>query len=234
MKRLKLLYAEDEQITRQNHIKYINYKFDLDIIEASDGEEAYELYKEYNPDIILTDISMPKMCGLTLIEKIRRDNQEVRIIVLSAHNEEDKLLRAIELNLSSYQIKPINRDKLVNSLDKVISFISKSSKYYFSQNTQYCTKTNILLHDEKNIKLTSYEIKLINLFIKNKNQILKSETIHFYVWDDLSSYNQLNVRTLVKKVRKLLPRNSIETIYGAGYKLVNKSKMTNLVNTNKA
>ena len=103
MKKLKLLYAEDEHTTRKNHIKYINHKFDFEIFEASNGEEAYNLYLEHYPDIILTDITMPKMCGLTLIEKIRENDNTTHIIVLSAHNEEEKLLKAIELNLSSNQ-----------------------------------------------------------------------------------------------------------------------------------
>ena len=221
MKKLKLLYAEDEIKTRNNHIKYINTHYDFEIIEASNGDEAWQLYVKHKPDVILTDITMPKMCGLTFIEKIRENDNNTKIIVLSAHNDEDKLLKAIELNLVSYQIKPINRKKLNNSLEKVIGSISTySSEYYFSKDIYFNKEYNILVDNYENIKLTSYEIKLLILFIKNKNKILTLETIYNNVWDDLSQFNLSNVRTLIKKLRKKLPSDTIETLYGGGYKLV--------------
>ncbi|MEA2049402.1 MAG: helix-turn-helix domain-containing protein, partial [Campylobacterota bacterium] len=76
-----------------------------------------------------------------------------------------------------------------------------------------------LISNEKNIKLTKYQIKLLELFISHKNQVLSSETIFYKVWDELSEYNSANIRTLVKKLRQKLPDESIETLYGGGYKL---------------
>jgi two-component system response regulator len=66
-KKLKLLYAEDEQQTRKDHITYLNSKYDFTIYEANDGIEALSIYKNNMPDIVLTDITMPNMGGLEFV-----------------------------------------------------------------------------------------------------------------------------------------------------------------------
>lgn len=129
MNNLKLLYVEDEIETRQTHVRYLNKNYDFNIIEANNGSEAFELYLKHKPQILLTDISMPIMCGLTLIEKIREIDNDIKVIVLSAHDETEKLLRAVELNLTSYQIKPISRKKLNESLQKAIQKPQCIDKY---------------------------------------------------------------------------------------------------------
>ena len=96
-KKLTLLYAEDEVQTRKNHIFYLQDRYDFNFLEADDGEEALALYKEHQPEIVLTDITMPKMNGLDLVAEIRKLSPHTKVIVLTAHEEQEKLLKAFEL-----------------------------------------------------------------------------------------------------------------------------------------
>ena len=221
-KQYKLLYAEDEITTRQNHISYINDCYDINTIEADDGLIAWRHYLKHKPDILLTDISMPNMCGLELIEKIREIDDKIKIVVLSAHNEEEKLLRAMKLNLVEYQIKPINRKKLTLALDNVIKSLENTNSkkiFYFDSDSYFNISLDKLIIDKQTIHITKNEIKLLNLFIQNENKIINQIDIFNYIWDYNKDYKVESVRTLVKKLRQKLPKNSIENIYGGGYKL---------------
>lgn len=119
--KLKLIFAEDEIETRKNIVSYINNNYDLDIIEVSNGNEAWAAYLKYQPDILITDLSMPEMDGIGLITKIRNVDEILKIIVISAHSEDDKLKEAMNLKLFDYHVKPLKRRVLLNSLDSVIN-----------------------------------------------------------------------------------------------------------------
>jgi len=79
MKKLKLLYAEDERNIRKDFVIYLESMYDFTIYEADNGEEALELFKKYTPEIVLTDISMPKMSGLILAKEIRKISKHTKI-----------------------------------------------------------------------------------------------------------------------------------------------------------
>ena len=118
-KKLKVIFAEDEKETRQNIVSYINNRYDFEIIEASNGQEAWEAYLEYKPNILITDLSMPEMDGLELIEKIRDIDKDLKIIVITAHAEDEKRELATTFNLIDYHVKPLKRHVLLSSLNKV-------------------------------------------------------------------------------------------------------------------
>ena len=222
-KQYKLLYAEDEIETRRNTVSYINDNYKLDIIEADDGMQAWESYIKHKPDILLTDLLMPNMCGLELIEKIRKVDSDIKIIVVSAHSEQEKLLKAIKLNLIEYHIKPIRRRKLLNGLDMAINSLNDSNTknmFYFNSDSYYDILENTLLVNTERINLTKNETKLLNLFIQNQNKTLNSIDIFNDIWEFNKEYKTESIRTLVKKLRKKLPLNSIDNIYGGGYKLL--------------
>jgi len=120
-KKLKVIFAEDEIETRQNIVSYINNRYDCDIIEAADGHEAWKAYLEHQPNVLITDLSMPNMDGLELIQKIRDIDEDLKIIVVTAHTEDEKMATASRLDLIGYHIKPLKRNVLVSSLDKVIN-----------------------------------------------------------------------------------------------------------------
>jgi len=142
-----VLYAEDEAGVRENIAQSLRYKCE-NVIEAVDGEDAYNLYKEKHPDIIITDIQMPKMNGLELIEKIRKTDSEIPIVVLSAHTEKDKLLQAIKFNLTDYIVKPITRSSLRVAVDNAFSKLDK--KHFIDMKVYNDLLESIIIFDEDN------------------------------------------------------------------------------------
>ena len=97
-KNYTILYVEDDEGVRTINSRFLNRMFKK-LYEAKDGEEGLALYKKYHPDIILTDIQMPKMDGITLSKKIRKTDKDTKIIISTAFSDKDYLLEAIELRL---------------------------------------------------------------------------------------------------------------------------------------
>jgi len=219
----KVLYVEDETETRKNICMFLKNNFDMIVFEASDGKEGFESYLENKPDILITDLNMEDSCGFDLIEDIRQIDTEIKIIILSAYSEQEKLLRAIRLNLVEYLIKPVSRKQLKEIINKTLSELidHEHNDYFYFNETSYYNKTSTsLIVNNKNIKLTTSEIKILAFFIRYSNQILDSVDIFNHIWDFEKDYKVESVRTLVKKIRKKLPNNTIINVYGGGYKLV--------------
>jgi PAS domain S-box-containing protein len=118
-KGLKLLYVEDNVDAREMTTMILEDFFDS-IVVAVNGEDGYEKFKEHEIDLILTDINMPKMNGLTMSEKIKEIDQEVPIIVLSTHNEDNFFLESIKIGIDGYLLKPIDIDQLSSVIFRVI------------------------------------------------------------------------------------------------------------------
>ena len=93
-----ILLAEDDVSVRDS-FKRVLLLFVKNIYTAHNGEEALALYKKYNPDIIITDIKMPKLNGLEFIQEIRKNDHDTPIIVTSAYTDQDFLLKSIKLSL---------------------------------------------------------------------------------------------------------------------------------------
>jgi len=132
---LSLLYVEDNKDVRDSMVELLeHYCSDFDV--AVDGQEAWEKYQSYHKktghyyDIVLTDINMPKMSGIQLIEKIRERNERQIIVVISAHNELDMLLKLIELEISNFIVKPLEMDQFERVFARVINIVHQRRTYY--------------------------------------------------------------------------------------------------------
>lgn len=118
-KGLTLLYVEDNDDAREMTTMILEDFFDT-IVVAVDGDDGLKKYKENSIDIIITDINMPKLNGIEMCEKIRQEDDEVPIIVLSAHNEDNFFMDSIDVGVNGYLLKPIDIDKLTNVIFKTI------------------------------------------------------------------------------------------------------------------
>lgn len=129
IKNLTILYVEDEDIARTQLSKVLKRLFKK-VIEAKNGLEGYQRYQEEHlnetpVDLILSDINMPKMSGIEMLEKIREHDNETPIIFTTARTETEYLLKAIALNTNHYVLKPINIEDVIEKIQKVCE-----KKYY--------------------------------------------------------------------------------------------------------
>ena len=216
---IKILYVEDDEIARENGVEYLQNFFET-IYGASDAIVALQLYEKYKPDIIITDIQMPKLNGLEFVQKIRQKDKKTQIIIITAFCDRDYLLKAVELQLVKYLIKPVKEKEFeealflcVNSLKEDNSNIVKlENEIYFDTFNK-----NLVIKDEL-VKLRAKEILFLELLIKNKNRYVTYEEIENYVWSD-SVMTKDALKTLVKNLKTKIPKDLILNLTNSGYKI---------------
>jgi len=218
-KNIKILYAEDEEFIRANAVEFLNRYFES-VLEAKNGLEAFEIYKIEKPDIIITDIKMPKLSGLDLAQKIRENDKKTQIIIATAYTNQEYLLKAIELSLVKYLIKPIMEDALFEAIELCMENlnVNDSNIKKLSESAIYDTFNRILTINSEIIKLTKRELLLLDLLVKNSNRSINYQEIENYVYRD-KGMSVDAIRSLIRSLRKKLPQHTIENISGVGYKV---------------
>ncbi len=116
---IKLLYVEDNAAARES-ISLILEEFFGDIIVAVDGEDGFEKFKNNDIDLIITDINMPRLNGLEMIEKIRKTDKDISILIFSAYTESNYFVSSIKLGVDGYLLKPFDLDQFMGALRNVI------------------------------------------------------------------------------------------------------------------
>ncbi len=212
-KNLTILFVEDEEETRELLKSAISDEFKNFII-AKDGLEGLEKFQEYSPDIIVTDISMPKMDGFGMITEINKTHS-IPIIAFSAFSETDKLLRAIDLKVDKYLIKPVDVEDLLDAIEVLIHDYKLDNIIDLMGEFKYNKETKILYKDNEEVFFTNKESIFFELLIKNHN--------HYLSYDELlSNYffkNSSNeaIRTLLKRMRQKTSKNLISNLSKKGY-----------------
>ena len=216
-KNYTILYIEDEDGVRKTNARFLNRMFKK-LYEARDGLEGYELYKKYDPDIVLTDINMPKLDGISLAKKIRIYNQNIKIIISTAFSDKKYLLDAVELNLERYIIKPLTNRNLIPALNKAVEALKKERdfKIYLNDKFYFDNNTSLFYYKELPIELNKKELLFLKLLVLNKNRIVSYQEIESFVWEE--DYMSLNsLRTTIGFLRKKIPFNCIKNISNMGY-----------------
>lgn len=120
MEKIRLLIVDDIAQTRTDLRRLLYFEDDLEVVgEASDGEEALNLVAEQMPDIVLMDINMPVMDGITATEKISHDYPEVSVVMMSIQGEQEYLKKAMVAGARDYLIKPVNSEEIAATLRQV-------------------------------------------------------------------------------------------------------------------
>lgn len=221
-KNIKVMYVEDEDLIR-NKVLDIFEIMSIEVIAFDNAKEAYINYQQIKPDILITDIEMKDMNGLELVKKIRDFDKKTPILITTAYTNTEYLLNAVELNLTKYLLKPIALIELTDALKMCMSIIGNKEtdfKKYFNTNDYFDTKESKLILDNKIIDLDYKENVLLQLLIKNANQVVTYEQIETNVWND--EYMSMGaLRTIIKRLRYKLPDN-IKNISKIGYKVIIK------------
>ncbi len=124
---IKILYVEDDDAIRENTKKPLKY-FSSDLFVASNGKEGLELYKQHKPDIVISDIKMPHMDGITMAKHIKEENPKQHIIFITAHSERNYFMDAIEMQVDGYILKPIDYNLLKSKIIDIKETIELKNK----------------------------------------------------------------------------------------------------------
>ncbi|MDD3007983.1 MAG: response regulator transcription factor [Arcobacter sp.] len=216
LKNISVLCVEDEDGIRQTIVNTLNYYF-KDVYEATSGNEGFELYEYYKPKIVITDIQMRDGNGVELVKRIRENDFETMIIMLTAHSNEEYLMDLINLNINHYILKPLNLKKLSQALEK---YLVKSSKpVMLSDDLLFdLQKRELIYKNSEIIPLRKREKDFLYLLYEKKGSILKYEEIEFELWNDKEMTTHA-LKSFIKELRNKLPVNVIKNVPQEGYTL---------------
>ena len=220
LKHLSLLYVEDEALIRQNAVEYLA-RYCHTVYEAKDGLEGLEMYERHKPDIIISDINMPRLDGLEFASKVRELDKSTPIILATAHTKTEYLLKAVELQLIKYLVKPITSEKLEEALTIACHTLSDDHTHCMALDsiTNYDTLNKTLIVNDKLVKLTYNELLFFDFLVKNRQRVITYEEIEALIW----AYEGMSMdalRSLVRGLRKKLNGECIENVSGVGYRLI--------------
>lgn len=218
-KNIKVLYVEDDEIARENGVEFLENYFE-NIYEAADAITAYKLYEKYTPEIIITDIQMPKLNGLEFVKRVREKDKYTQVIVITAFSDKEYLFKAIELSLVKYLVKPVNEKDFIEALDLCVESLKNESSniVHLEKDCFFDMFNQTLLKEGEFVKLRAKEIELLILLLKNRNRYVTYEEIENIVWAD-SVMTKDALKTVVKNLKTKLPPNIISNLSGSGYKI---------------
>lgn len=211
MKQYSILLVEDEKGTQEELSDIFGFLF-KEVYLASDGVEAKELYLEHKPNLIISDIEMPKLSGLEFIRWIRQSDQETDIVIVSAYTNTDYLLLATELHLLKYLVKPITKSKLHDVL-KLFKEKQETQLIYLNEAYQFWTQKAIIISKGVEFKLSQKESNFLHLLLKKK------ALVNYYEIEDILEieFNDNARRQFIKKLRQKLPKDYLRNIQNSGY-----------------
>lgn len=216
---IKLLYVEDDELARENAVEFLSDYFSV-IYEAKDGLEALDLYTKYSPDIIITDIQMPKINGLEFVRKIRTEDKRTQVIITTAFSTKEYLLGAIELQLVKYLIKPIVQKDLEEALHICVNTLKddKSNIIKIDDDHSFDIFNKTLFCKNELVKLRIKELLFLELLIKNQDRFVPYQEIENIVWQD-NVMTKDALKSLVKRVKSYFITPCIKNLSGVGYKI---------------
>jgi DNA-binding response OmpR family regulator len=219
LKQKKILFLEDNIPFANDTIRFLNH-YVKEVIHVEDMEKAWQKFNEESIDIILSDLKVKDGIALSFIEEIRKINSTVPIVVLSAHKDEELLLKAIPLGLTTYAIKPINFKEFEKVLSKCseILKLQNQNKIFVKDDTFYDKGRKLILVKEKEISLTKKEAEFLELLIENKNAIVTKEMIDNVIWEN-DTMSEPALKNFLLRIRKKTYRDLFYTIQGVGYRL---------------
>ncbi len=217
--KFSVLFADDESSARLTMSMLLNTIFST-VYLAKDGLEAFNIYNEKQPDVLILDNLMPNITGLEVVKKIRKIDSTTKIIMLTAYKDEEYLLDAIKLLLTDYIVKPLKPFDFLNLLKETIKELSVKNKIYFQDVFMFDKNNDILYKNNEIINLTKTEAKLLFILISKLDQDAPLELIANYIWDnkELSNYSN-SLRNYINKIHKKIDTEIISSVYGYGYKI---------------
>lgn len=200
----------------------------ISIAESFDGRKGLDLVKTYHPHIIILDLMLPSLDGISITKKIREEPNiygNPKIIMLTAKTNIDDVLEGLGTGADDYMKKPFDPRELILRIKKLTQLDEKISlKRHTFNNITIDEDKHLVLQGDSEVFLSKKEYDLLLLFIINKGLVLSREKILNKVWNSTYYSGDRTVDIYVSKLREKIKSisNNLKTIKGVGYKLDEK------------
>ena len=196
---LTVLIVENEGDGKKIVQEVMRDKFEK-VITAQNGDEGLKKFKKYNPNMVITDVFMPIMNGLDMAKSIKEISKDTPIIVFSTNSEKETLLKAIDVGIDKYVLKPIDLDDFLVTLENVAkNKIETANIIQVTNGYSFNKIKRVLIRDGVEISLTKKELAFISLLIKRLGTLVLHDEIKNVVWVG-ESVTEAAIRTFIKNV----------------------------------
>lgn len=227
MKNIKILLAEDDTNLGNLLCDYLKAK-GYHTVLAANGEEAFNLFAKGVYNLCLLDVMMPIKDGFTVAKEIRKINDKIPIIFLTAKSMKEDTLAGFEAGGDDYITKPFSMEELLARITAVLrrsggnDEIQEKTKFNIGNYT-FDYKKRILFYDEESQKLTSKENDLLRLLCLNEGKVLERTYALKAIWDDDTYFNARSMDVYIAKLRKHLKQDDtieIMNVHGRGFRFL--------------
>jgi DNA-binding response OmpR family regulator len=231
-KKGRILLVEDDR-TLSTLIRDILEINKYEVVLCANGEEGLATFKAQKFDIMLVDIMMPKMDGITMIKEIRRYDQRVPIIIITAKDMKDDKVEGFRAGADDYVVKPFSTDELLLRIDAILKRVQRAQELLLTTTNEVIEFGNCKLDvgeqnltiKTKTMHLTRKESDLIRLLAMKRNELLLREVALKAIWGDDDYFIGRSMDVFISRIRKYLKedeRVEIVNVHGLGFKMMIK------------
>ncbi len=212
-----ILIVEDDESTLKWLKRVLSIYF-KEVYTASDALEALDKFNINKTDIVLADIQMPQVDGLTFLKKVASLSPETMRITMTAFNTVPYLNRAVDSGVHFYLKKPIDIDELLFAISSHMPDSTLiEEKIDLGREFEYDSLKKMLYLESKLVKLTKKELLLLELFLKNRHGFISLEVIEQNIWEEQATPDA--IRMIIVGLRKKLYNELFENLKGLGYRI---------------
>lgn len=222
---LKILIVEDDINIASGLVQLMNLE-GFEAQSAADGELGWQAYQKDQYDLLIVDIMMPVMDGYELCRTIRKEDQEIPIIFLSAKNAEIDKVVGLELGADDFISKPFGAREIIARIHAITRRLApkqESRDTFMMADLKISVTSNRAYRNEKVIDLSSRDIKILQLFYQNKDSVMTRDRISDFAWGHDYLFNSRAIDQHIFQLRKRIekdPKNPqiIKTVRGEGFR----------------
>ena len=216
MNNYKILYVEDDPNIRK-HISEFLSRYCSQLYACESSEEALKLYKKHQPHILLLDINLPGMSGIDFATEIRKHDKKTRILISTAYTNSEFMLKAIELELTRYLVKPVTSEELISAFEKSLNEIDNEKNIELGNGYTYNKKTTSIIKNHQSTLLRKKESEILEFFIEREGEVVRYDILEDGIWSN-GFMTRDAIRSQIRNIRKKIDNNCFKNITGVGYK----------------
>lgn len=214
---MKILLVEDNEILAKVLIYSLEQK-KYQVIHTLNVENTLKILKTEKIDLAILDVSLPDGNGFDLYRNNIKE-KNISSIFLTAKDEEDNIVKGLELGAEDYITKPFSIKELMARINRII-LRNKKNTIIQVQNIKFDMDKMVVYRDNENVELTNLELKILNLLFLNLNKVVKRSEIIDKIWEWTGNdVNDNTVTVYLKRIREKIKTYIIITIKGIGYRI---------------